>query len=1226
MFFKTRTDAYQPISENGNGNGASLSLHGKSGQRKCLYILAALVVITGLHATLQKSMSNKVNESPSLGKSNQDDLIVNEEGKLKLFDAANRYVMEDYDAKPTFSSFLPAVAGLYGKPVWSFYVNRGQGVASFGFNSKDNPILEFNAANKAYQLTPYIGFRTFLKGQRSGRSFLIEPFSPKNSRNLEDENERSNLPKRIMFVGPNECEIREIDHANGFTTSVKYIVLPEETFGALVRRTNITNTGENPVTFSAVDGLAKLEPVGGPLNFGLKNMGRTLEGWMGVYHADEGNTMPFYRMSTVPGDSAAVQIELAGHYLLSFLDSSEADAELLPIIYDTKTIFGRDTSLLVPDGLRVNSVSDILSNPQYGDARTSSGFAAVEEITLQPGESISITSFYGKTDTIEGIKPIAETVTKAGYVKYKFNQARVMINELTSSVETNTTSHLFDGAVKQMFLDNSLRGGMPFVLGDLDDDAKYSNYDEDERVKVFHAFSRIHGDLERDYNQFYIDDTYFSQGHGNFRDVAQNRRDDVTFTPRIGSFDVQMFLSFIQADAYEPLTVEAVIYNIKDKNVGAAIAAECTGDPKSAEVLTNVLTGGPFRPGQLFHLIDQLGITLTVEKDFFLDRTVAASEDLAMATFGQGYWGDHWDYYLDLINSYLAIYPDGEESLMYDKSLRYFFSTATIKPRSEKYVLTLTYDGESEHVLQLDSTVYDTEKQAEQEAFRSEKTGILGIDAYWQRTPNGGDAFTSSPIAKLFLLGATKFATRDAYGMGVEYEGGRPGWNDAMNGLPGMVGSGMPETYEMYQLLNYVKKVVDTYERPLVIPSEFFELVTAVNEALDTLDASGFQEPENLSFDVPEELFTYWDTVATARETYRSKVEYYFSGEVTSVSSGDISNMIWRWLGEIDIGMSRAIKFGSHGDGDEGTSGIPPSYFSYNVSKWKKNGNKNAVGLPLVDPLGMQVGRFPLFLEGPTRYMKTVTNDKNALTEMYNKVKESGLRDKELKMYYVSASLSGQSYDMGRMMAFTPGWLENQSIWMHMSYKYYLELLRGKLFTEFYDEMRGGGILPFMDPVKYGRSLMECSSFLASSAFSDPSYHGRGFSARLSGSTAEFLSIWKLIFIGANPYYLDENGKVKMVLKPAIPFWMFKDDIDVNAASPTYDENGFTTVSFKLFAHITVTYHNSKGSDLFDVSPEKYKISMKDGHIHDVDGSTIPTDLALAIRKMYSIQSIDAYF
>jgi hypothetical protein len=31
----------------------------------------------------------------------------------------------------------------------------------------------------------------------------------------------------------------------------------------------------------------------------------------------------------------------------------------------------------------------------------------------------------------------------------------------------------------------------------------------------------------------------------------------------------------------------------------------------------------------------------------------------------------------------------------------------------------------------------------------------------------------------------------------MEYEAGRPGWLDSMNGLP-MVGSGMPETYELY--------------------------------------------------------------------------------------------------------------------------------------------------------------------------------------------------------------------------------------------------------------------------------------------------------------------------------------------------------------------------------------------------------------------------------------------
>ena len=40
-------------------------------------------------------------------------------------------------------------------------------------------------------------------------------------------------------------------------------------------------------------------------------------------------------------------------------------------------------------------------------------------------------------------------------------------------------------------------------------------------------------------------------------------------------------------------------------------------------------------------------------------------------------------------------------------------------------------------------------------------------------------------ISKLCILGMLKFSTLDPFGMGVEMEGGKPGWNDAMNGLPG---------------------------------------------------------------------------------------------------------------------------------------------------------------------------------------------------------------------------------------------------------------------------------------------------------------------------------------------------------------------------------------------------------------------------------------------------------
>lgn len=131
----------------------------------------------------------------------------------------------------------------------------------------------------------------------------------------------------------------------------------------------------------------------------------------------------------------------------------------------------------------------------------------------------------------------------------------------------------------------------------------------------------------------------------------------------------------------------------------------------------------------------------------------------------------------------------------------------------------------------------------------------------------------------------------------------------------------MPETYEMYQLLGYVKKVVDKYGRPLTVPSEFADMLVEVNAALTELTATGFKDPapgDSVPLDVPSDLFNYWNRVATARETYRSKVEYYFSGQTTELAAKDVSDMISNWLAETELGMARAIRVGSHGFGDDG--------------------------------------------------------------------------------------------------------------------------------------------------------------------------------------------------------------------------------------------------------------------------------------------------------------------
>lgn len=431
------------------------------------------------------------------------------------------------------------------------------------------------------------------------------------------------------------------------------------------------------------------------------------------------------------------------------------------------------------------------------------------------------------------------------------------------------------------------------------------------------------------------------------------------------------------------------------------------------------------------------------------------------------------------------------------------------------------------------------------------------------------------------------------------------------NGLVGMVGSGMPETFELEMLIRYILSVVSKYERPIIIPAELGTLLESINSAMDELH--GYVDAEKLPKTVPAPLFDYWDSVATAREDYRTTVKTGFSGKTLTLKSKQVLPILRSWIKEIDKGKARAFAFGSHGHGDNGLSGVPPTYFAYNVTQYTETGERNKDGHPLVSPKQMKVGLFPLFLEGPTRYMKTVDGGEAKI--MYQRVRKSGLRDNELSMYTISASLEGQSYDMGRMLAFAPGWLENQSVWMHMSYKFYLELLRKDLFDEFLDEMTSGGVLPFMRPDRYGRSLMECSSFIASSAFDDPSVRGRGFLARLSGSTAEFLSMWVLMMIGPKPFFLDEEtGELQMQLLPALPLWFFEKDR--TELKKHHDSDKLRVVEFKLFAAITVQYHNIRQTDLFRVAPSRYEIGLRDGSTHRVNGTAIPGDLADKIRRI----------
>ncbi|MDP8292926.1 MAG: hypothetical protein P9M04_03850, partial [Candidatus Orphnella occulta] len=136
------------------------------------------------------------------------------------------FVIDNYNLAKPFSSFFPGIAGIWGVPIWAFYVNRGQAIASFGIKDKDSPIMEFQPANKSYYLTPLIGFRTFIKLKSSKGPIFYDAFSTsQHSPDCHIENS--------MIIRPDGLGLKEINHTLGLAVEIDYFSIPKDNYGAL---------------------------------------------------------------------------------------------------------------------------------------------------------------------------------------------------------------------------------------------------------------------------------------------------------------------------------------------------------------------------------------------------------------------------------------------------------------------------------------------------------------------------------------------------------------------------------------------------------------------------------------------------------------------------------------------------------------------------------------------------------------------------------------------------------------------------------------------------------------------------------------------------------------------------------------------------------------------------------------------------------------------------------
>lgn len=1062
-------------------------------------------------------------------------------------DSNGEFVIENYNLAKPFANFFPGIAGKYGIPMWVFYVNRAQGIISFGTKDRDHPILEFLPANKAWQSVSQQGFRTFIKFTYGKKCAFYEPF----------HNGFANLDYNIdnrMYTSSYRLRLEETNSTLGLKVNVEYFNIPNESYAGLARILTIKNLKNKTAKIQLLDGLPKIIPYG-TSNLFLKKLSRTIEAWMRVMNLE--NSVPYFKLDVDPTDRPEIIHIKQGNFYLGFYFNKKGKPVITRPIVDADCIFGPITDFSLPkEFLAFKNYS--FPKKQIAESKTPCAFSLLD-LTLAAKSEKTFYFVTGYARSIESLNLAVKKIISSGYLAKKDVENKKLIEELQQNIDTKSNSLEFDLYTKQTYLDNIMRGGFPVLFK-----TKLSE-------SIFYLYSRKHGDLERDYNKFQLQDTYFSQGNGNYRDINQNRRCDAWFEPLVKDENLIYFCNLLQADGFNPLVVKGVKFLVK-KGFDLKTVLSAFVESKQVPQIISYLEK-PFTPGDAILFLQENKIKLKVSFDDFLDVLLAHCIKIQEAEHGEGFWTDHWFYNLDLLENYLAVYPEKSKEIIFEKKcFTYYDNWYIVKPRREKFQLSNGLPR------QLQSIAVDNEKK-ELIKNRATQPHVVRIGF------GTGEIYYTNLINKLLCLFVNKMASLDPFGVGIEMEANKPNWFDALNGLPALFGSSLCETLELKKLILLIKNALSqAVLQNISVTEEINHFLSELNILIDSY----------LKSDSFDRDYQYWDKSYSLKEEYRSKTKLGLSGRESQIAVNTLLNILDNALIKINSGIEKAYNE---------KSGVYYSYFINEVKEYE------VIQDGFIKPKSFIQKKLPLFLEGQVHALRLAQNKKEA-KKIYSGTKSSELYDRKLKMYKVTASLKSQPEEIGRCRVFTPGWLENQSIWLHMEYKYLLEILKQGLHEEFFGEFKNI-LIPFQKPQRYGRSILENSSFLVGSVFPDKNLHGNGFVARLSGSTAEFLQIWLIMNVGKNPFLLNEKNELNLIFRPTLAGWLF-------------DKNG--QYSFNFLSKVRVVYHNRKKKNTFGKNAaviKKLSFQDKAGNPINVNSDTLPHPYAEQVRQLL-IKRIDA--
>jgi hypothetical protein len=1033
--------------------------------------------------------------------------------------------------------------------------------------SRGQGICSIGVHDKDHAITEFLSFNKALQvvDRQGFRTFLRvddgtihEPF-----RKVADP-----AIEQTMTVSSHELEIRERQRELELETTVTYYPLANLPLAGLIRRVSITNTGSQTRQLELIDGLPKILPYGVTFEH-VKVIARHIEGMMGAF---EVAGVPLFRLKQTPGDVEQVAEISGGNFYLSVDEAGEMLGE--QTIVDPYVVFAEQEVHDEPWGFVAAPLDDLIGALQVRENRTPSALTALRR-DIPAGETLTIHSIVGFAPSDEALARFAEQASQPTFFDRQRVENQRVIEQIKHTAFTVSGEPAFDQYVQQTFLDNVMRGGMPLTFESGDDKS------------VFYIYARQNGDLERDYHWFVLEPTYLSQGNGHYRSILQNRRMDGWFFPEIEDFNLTTYLNLIQTDGYNPLVVNGFSYTVEDEETADRWIR--TNIPSHDREQLLELVRGSFTPGEFVGALEALGEPIERPNDELLAELLGFCSTNEIADLHEGFWQDHWFYNLDTIDTFRTVYPDRWLEVLLERRIySYFDDPDVVQPRHRKTLFV------GSRVRQYGAVVRDEQKQALIEARER--------DAYQLRTENGaGSVYRSNLLVKLLCILANRVASLDREGIGVEMEAGKPGWLDSLNGLPGIFGSSLNETLELERACQLLLESLTPESIPVQpVYEELGDFVHGLNEAMrERLTSS--------------DAYGYWERSQSLKETYRERTRLGIHGEETDLTRDELVKFLNNCLSVIQA----ALDSGAIYDG----AGVPHTYYISNIVKYeftKADFTASGDSPVPVRPLAHEHRPMAPFLEGPVHMLRVHPEE---APSVYDAVRDSELFDRELQMYRCCTWLRDEPLEIGRIKSYARGWIENESIYTHMEYKWLLEVLRSGLHEEFFNDVQHA-LAPFMDPAIYGRSPLENCSFIASSVFPDRRSHGRAFQPRLSGVTCEMLNIWTLMVAGERPFYLDSNRELALRLQPILherfftkePITQVYWDASGEQQSIEVPENCF---AFKFLGHTLVIYSNPDRRSTFGeggVRPVEYSLTSLDRTVRRIQADALDQSLAEEVR------------